>query len=138
MLLCVIVSLSGCSAIHSIRCMVRVIEHSMERHFTAVPKPQPYTEVLPKDPLCMYGWKSVVQSLTISDEIVEEFCACSIAEFAGLTLHAQLLQMLPQCTSMAQETRICSKLIGWCTQVKPPYVLVVCVCVSEGGVCLCQ
>lgn len=113
---------TGCRAIHSVRYMVRLIEHCMERHFTAVPAPQTNAEELPKDPLCMYGWKSVIDSLIVSEEILEEFCSSGITEFAGLTLHGHLLQMLPQCTSMAQESRICSKLVGWCNQVKALYV----------------
>ncbi len=104
--------------------MVRIIEHSIERHFSAVPKPQPYSEELPKEPLCMYGWKSVIQSLAIPEHIIEEFCTSSISEFACFSLNGHLLQMLPQCTSMSQESRICSKLVTWCITVKPPYVTV--------------
>ncbi len=115
--------LSGSRAIHSIQCMIRIIEHCIERHFIAVPKPQPYSEFLPKEPLCMYGWKSVIQSLAIPEEIIEEFCSSGISEFACLTLNAHLLQMLPQCTSMSQESRICAKLVNWCTNVKPPYAI---------------
>ena len=67
----------------------------------------------------MYGWKSVIDALVIPEDLLEDFCQKCITEFAALTLHGHLLQVLPQCSSMAEEARVCTKVVGWTTQVKP-------------------
>ena len=83
---------TGCRSIQSVRCIVQVIEHFIHCHFKAIPKPRATPSLeLPKDPVNMYGWKSVVQALMIPVELLEEVCQNGISQCAGLTLHAHLV-----------------------------------------------
>jgi hypothetical protein len=101
--------------------MVVVIEHTINCFFSNnLAAPQSATLELPADPANGYGWKYITNSLCLPEDSTDEIYQNCIGECAVLIMHAQLMQELPCCTSIAQELRIAIKVIQWCTQLKPP------------------
>ena len=58
--------------------------------------PLPYNETV-------YGWSAVTNTLSIPGTKVDEFVQWCLSRCAPLSLHAHLLQLLTQCTSIEQE-----------------------------------
>jgi len=98
--------------------MTKVVEHAIECHFKAVPKPEHAALQLPPS-VNGYGWHSVTTSLVMPEDSTEEFCQACIVECATLTLHAHLLQTLPNCTNLDQEFSVALRVVQWCSQIKP-------------------
>lgn len=109
---------AGCRALVSLPCMIKVVEHAIECHFQAVPKPEHTTLQLPPS-VNSYGWHNVTACLVMPEESSEEMCQACISECATLTLHAYLLQTVPLSTSLDQEFGIALRVIQWCSQIKP-------------------
>ncbi len=101
--------------------MCCVVEHAIEYHFQALTAPDSSTLELPQDALS-YGWHGVASSLVMPEASVEEFCQVAVGDCALLTLHAHILQWMPQSHSLEQEFGIAVKVVQWCTQLKPKYV----------------
>ena len=112
---------AGCKALASLHTMVVVIEHTINCFFSNdIAPPQSVTLELPADPVNGYGWKCITNSLCLPEDSTDEIYQSCISECAVLIIHAQLMQELPRCTSIAQEFRIATKVVQWCTQLKPP------------------
>lgn len=112
---------AGCKALASLHTMVVVVEHTINCFFSNnLAAPQSMTLELPADPANGYGWKYITNSLCLPEDSTDEIYQNCISECAVLIIHAQLMQELPCCTSIAQEFRIAIKVVQWCTQLKPP------------------
>ena len=113
-----ILPIPGCRSLASLPCMSKVVERAIECHFHAMPKPDVALLELPQDHN-QYGWLGVTASMTVPENSMEEFFEICIGDCAALILNANLMQTLPQSTSLEQELRIAVKLVQWCTQMKP-------------------
>lgn len=99
--------------------MVRVIEHSIESHFSSVATPPPHPLQLRPNMETGYGWKPVTESLVFPEEVTPSVVESSVKNCTILLLHSFLLRELPRCASLAAEAQMLAKILHWCTFIKP-------------------
>ena len=102
--------------------MVRIIEHSIESHFSAVATPSPHPLQLRPNVETGYGWKPVTESLVFPEEVAPSVVESSVRNCAILLLHSFLLRELPRCTSLAAEAQMLAKILHWAASIKPKWV----------------
>ena len=106
---------SATRIVASIPTMVEIIEKSIESFFTALVKPSDLT-ASPES--TGFGWYSVTGAMVIPETIMAEFRSTCVEKCACLTLHAMLLQILPNCKNYAEEKQVLDTVINWCMQIK--------------------
>lgn len=99
----------------SIPTMVEIIEKSIESFFTTLVKPSDLVASLESTG---FGWYSVTNAMVIPETIMAEFRSTCVEKCACLSLHAMLLQMLPNCKNYAEERVVLGTVIEWCMQIK--------------------
>ena len=109
---------TGSHVLVAIPTMVSVVEHTIAVYFTTLHAPDTSSIPLPYSET-VYGWSDVTNSLSIPGTKVDEFVQWCLNRCAPLSLHAHLLQLLTQCTSIEQEYSIACKVVEWCTLMKP-------------------
>ena len=99
----------------SIPTMVDIIEKSIESFFTALARP---SEMAAPPESTGFGWYNVTTAMLIPETIMAEFRSTCVEKCACLTLHAMLLQTLPNCMNYAEERKLLGTIIDWCIQIK--------------------
>ena len=98
--------------------MGSVIENALIAHFKSLPVPEHEAVQLPSRE-DGYGWREVQAALSVPEAAQKELIEYCITECACLSLHVQLMQMFPLCTSIDQEYTIICDVVQWCTKLKP-------------------
>ena len=99
----------------SIPTMVEIIEKSIESFFTTLVKP---SDLVAPPESTGFGWYSVTSAMVIPETIMAEFRSTCVEKCACLTLHAMLLQMLPNCQNYIEERQLLGTIMDWCMQIK--------------------